>query len=1006
MKKNIQDLVLESFEKFRDRTAIEQGTKKLTYRNIKDRVFKVCSYLVSECEEEYIAVLCDNKINSICAMIGILLAGKVFILIEKRYPDKRKQQMLNAINCSLIITDILCPLEEDKGYQYVSINELQAINNNIVLPNYSEQNPVYIFFTSGTTGDPKAVIGQGKGLLHFILWEIDTFQIRMESCFAQLTSVSHDPFLRDIFVPLISGGRICIPEDEFVIYESKYIVEFINQYKITHIHCTPSMFKVINAYTYTCDDFRELKYIFFAGEELRIHIFKKFYQIFKNRITFVNFYGLTEMTMAQMYHVVTTNDMIKELIPLGKPITNTIVRIMKNELEECEDGEIGEIYISSEYGTLGYTGLEYTNSRFVTMNKEIYYKTGDMGYKTSNGQNFFCGRKDNQIKIRGNRIEISEIENALIEFTDITDAIVLPRLNSKNKDYYLCSYFISDKELEILDIKNSLSRLLPDFMIPQRFYRVSNFPINENGKIDIEKLNNNVLISTVPDCKESYDINPTELALKVALDKVLAEEQMNYTVDNDLFLCGLDSLKVFEVINYLEEQFCLTVKASDIFLLRSIRKISNKVKPLISSVDKKKEHQKCNEDNCTVLPIQEKIYETEVKFKHFNFFNWSMIRIYRLKKEVEIDDLQDYVNTIISRHEILRSYFEIDNRKLIRKVQNQVQLKLRYHNFTGARTELILYIRSIASNFSLNTCPLVDAFVINNGTSKYFCLNIHHIIADEKTFSIFINEISMLCNKIKLSESVKQYYEFVELRNCQRNKDLSYWLAKNKDVKKIKLLNFMMTRSFESCSYKSSLEVQHLNNNMGLTRYMICAASTILLLYMESGEHEISILSFHDLRVTSNFNEAMGLFTHNAILLTKISDNFSIKHFLNLIKDSILNSFEYDNYYYENLTDSFKRGGNYEHNILLNYRKDVVTNLVDTIFEPMSYEEDVCNMDMIFEIVEGKDDIKVLLKCKKGMYPDEYMSYVNRLYNKILKSLARDTTMNLHDYILRLKKQL
>lgn len=1004
MDDTIQNLIIDALEAFDKRIAVEQGSRSFTYSDVKHKAFIICNYLLENADQEYVAVSCDDRFITICSMVGILLAKKIFVLVEKRLPIIKKQRMLDLINCKYVITDTICALADDLKYQYIYINEIQQLEeNDCVLSEYSREDSVYVFYTSGTTGEPKAVVGKNKSLVHFILWEIETFQINADSCFAQFTSISHDPFLRDILVPLLVGGKICIPEDEYVIFDSKNIVDFLNQHQISHIHCTPSIFKTINFCPYTPSDFISLRYIFFAGEELKAYIFKEFYNMYQNRVTFVNFYGPTETTMAKMYHIITENDMNNEPIPIGKPITNTIVHIKKNEYEQCDSEEEGEIYISSEYSSWGYTDQEYTKLKFVTLDNITYYQTGDIGKKRADGLIIFCGRKDNQIKIRGNRVETCEIEHAFLEITQVKDVIVLPKLNQKTKEYYFCAYYIWNQELNSMDIKMSLSEVLPDYMIPSKIFRVLRFPININGKVDLKELEKNTLSRIDSHDEKSNITNNTESLIKRIWDELLGDEETYYTIDDDLFLIGIDSLKVFEFINNLEEQCNLEIAAGDVFKLRSIRAISAKVRPINFL------NSECNQiDNIEkvydILPIQKQIYEIDFRFKNIKFLNWSMLKIYNMKKQIGLNDLQNHINYIVNRHEILCSYFEVVDHTLKRKTENNLNLEIQYYDSNCKDEEIVSYSKSLAKSFNLNNTPLIEVFVVSNGLNRYLCLNIHHIISDDKTFDLLIDEISMLCNNMKLPNHVKQYQEFVNSRNLYANKDLAYWLDKIKKTGKIILPNCKSTCSFEASVLKVTVNAKFLNNNIGLTRYMVCAASIILLLYIETRKQYVSVLSFHDLRTTYKHINTMGLFTHNVILFNKISNTTTIDNFLDSVRNSVLETYEFKDYYYEDLIDNMKQSGVYEHNVLLNYQKNVSSNLTDSVFGKVNYEEKTCNLDMIFEIIENTDLINISLKYKRKMYTDDYMKYFSALFSKIINSLTSNSTLSIEDYISKLKK--
>lgn len=999
MNSKIQDLILNAFESFNNRIAIKQGTESYSFGDVKRRAIAISNYLLKNVSQEYVAVLCDDKFNTICSMLGILLSRKAFVMVEKRFPDKRKQKMLDLLKCTYIITDSPSLIIKDSNYQYIDVDQVYSseVGASIHLK-YSDEDPIYVFFTSGTTGEPKAVVGKNKSLVHFILWEIETFNISSKDSFAQFTSISHDPFLRDIFVPFIVGGIICIPENEYIFFDNKKTVEFINENQVTHIHCTPSMFKMMTSYHYTDTDFKSLNYIFFAGEELKAHELKDFYELYKDRVTFVNLYGPTETTMAKLYHVISDNDIENGLIPLGEPITHTIVSVMRNESEEANVGEEGELYIYTEYGTFGYTDLDYTKKKYVVLDGKTYYKTGDMGKRGVNGKIIFCGRKDNQIKIRGNRIDTSEIEKTLLEIKQVKEALVLAKINEITKEPYLCAYCNLKEEADVIDIKASLYKLLPDYMVPSKILLVEHFPLNINGKIDFKELEKCVIHE---DLKESSELitDSNMLLIKKIWDELLGDNGVNYSVEDDLFLIGGDSFNVFEFINILRKEHNLEVQPRDVFELRTIKEISKKVKQVDENQSMKHTCKDINGEIFKILPVQRQIYDLDIRFKGTKFISWNMARIYKMTKDIPLQSIEKYLNFIVERHNILRSYFEVNDSGVVRRVKEKLHIEISSYRATCSDEELIGFIKSLTRKFELNNPPLLEAFIVNHKNSTFFCINMHHIISDEKTFGLIIEEMTMLCNGMNLPSEVSQYNDFIMLREAKANKDLKFWLQKLHKAGNIKFPNSKSTWNVEAGNVHFAINMLDLKNNLGLTRYMMCIAALTLLIRIETGEKNVGFLTFHDLRASYNFRNVLGLFTHNAIILHEFHDDVTVEDYLLSVRNNIIETYEFQDYYYENLVEHRKQSGIYEHNVLLNYQIENTSDKVAPIFEKVTYDEEICNLDLIWEITETIESINITIRYKRKMFSEEFIEKLSKQYQKIIGSLITCKTCPLDEYI-------
>ncbi|NIO83812.1 MAG: AMP-binding protein, partial [Candidatus Aminicenantes bacterium] len=224
---------------------------------------------------------------------------------------------------------------------------------------------IYIYFTSGTTGIPRAIIGKNKSLMHFINWEIQRFQVTGKYKFSQLTNPGFDVFMRDIFVPLCAGGTICIPGDE--IYSLPHqMVQWIDTRGIQLIHIVPSLFKVLTLGNPGEYHFQGLKYMLLAGEKINPHDLEKWYRIFAHRVQLVNIYGPTETTLAKLYYFIKPGDVQRNRIPIGKPISGTRAIILDQHMNICHPGMVGEIYIRTPYITFGYCNdPELTRQQFL-----------------------------------------------------------------------------------------------------------------------------------------------------------------------------------------------------------------------------------------------------------------------------------------------------------------------------------------------------------------------------------------------------------------------------------------------------------------------------------------------------------------------------------------------------------------------------------------------------------------------------------------------------------------
>lgn len=578
--------------------AIKYDENTITYRELEGKSNKIANFLNQRRKEfqnssPNVLVMLDRSPELIISILGILKCGLIFVPVEPIFPEKRVKILLEETKSKWLITTEIylkrfIDLIEKKvtGLNVFLVDRIMSEDNfpgniygmdSITVSDELEfQEPdnknCYIYFTSGTTGIPKGVLGRHRSLSHFIEWEINEFKVDENFKNSQLTNPSFDPFLRDILVPLAAGGTCCIPTYDVLMNPVK-LIQWIDKNEIIMMHIVPSLFKEILHKIESPDCFRTLRYILFAGELLKGSDIKKFIGIFKNRIQLVNLYGPTETTLAKLFYRIKEKDVNRTIIPVGKPIDGAQAMILNEEGKRCLLGNIGEIHIRTPFISSGYfndrnlTKKKFIKNPFSHNPLDIIYKTGDLGRLLPDGNIELVGRVDYQVKIRGRRIELEEIENLLLKYDGIKTAVVLAREKTgdsapgrEDGDKYLCAYIQVDesrqqknKEPEPLGLRKYLENLLPYYMIPAYFVTLEKMPLTPSGKVDRKSL-------PVPDrlnisARTGYIAPGDDWEKKIAhvWEEVLNLEKVG--IDDSLHTLGGNSLKIIQISSQLNEIF-------------------------------------------------------------------------------------------------------------------------------------------------------------------------------------------------------------------------------------------------------------------------------------------------------------------------------------------------------------------------------------------------------------------------------------------------------------------
>ncbi len=501
-KKIIHSVFEHVADAFADKIAIEEETgRTITYRTLNEKANQIAFSLIESGvrKDDVVAVFIGSCIEYVASMIGIFKAGGIFMPLEPRFPRRRLENILGRTSPKVFITGSELSLSDfrhsDSGpylpvFSFFNSNNF-PVDNPPLISDPDDGN--YIVHTSGSTGEPKAILGRHKTVSHFMHWEIKEFNLNQDTRTSQLSPGTNDVILRDIFAPLISGGTVCIPGPD-TITNTKRLVEWLDKSGITLVHTVPSLLRLIMKQMENSGTaLSSVKQVLLVGEELYYRDAARWMDLTGNRAELVNLYGSSE-TLAKSFHRIKERPAeMNGVVPIGKPISNAALLVIKNNTTLCDIGELGEIYIKSPFIGKGYyKNPELTAANFVPnpINgdaSDIVYKTGDLGRYLPDRSIEYIGRLDTQVKIGGLRIELKEIELALLANGAIEQAVVLAHKSLENENTLAC-YYTERSPVSGEDISAFLREYLPDYMIPSFYLKLDEFPLNINGKIDKKSL--------------------------------------------------------------------------------------------------------------------------------------------------------------------------------------------------------------------------------------------------------------------------------------------------------------------------------------------------------------------------------------------------------------------------------------------------------------------------------------------------------------------------------------
>ena len=573
----ICELFLQQVTQTPDHPALTSSECTWSYSELAERANMIAQGLCAAGikKSDVVAITGGRHPGFVAGMLGAFLCGAVVLPIDKKLPNQRKQLMLEQARAKGIIW--IGEEQQEIGHA-ASLIELKVNNdggcewNGAEMPGQvpiSGDDPAYIFFTSGTTGIPKAVLGRHKGLSHFLQWQKAEFRVGPADRCAQLIGLSFDVVLRDILLPLISGAALCLPADDDDL-SAGTVLPWLVKERITSIHTTPSIAASWLRSESQASALSDLRLVFFAGEPLTSATVRRWRTQFSFAGEIVNLYGPTETTLAKcFYRAPQEPAALLPVLPVGKTLPQTQALILGKNNMLCGINEAGEIVLRTPFRSLGYLNgdlqenAKFRKNPFRDQEDDLLYYTGDRGRYRPDGNLEILGRADDQVKIRGIRIELSEITAVLSQYDGVDTCAVVPD-TTMDGDTRLIAYVVKRQgsKVEDKELKNYLAERLPSAMVPAAFVTLKSLPLTANGKLDRKALPSVAKLEFEQGSSNAAR-TPEEEKLGLIFQKVLRKTVIG--IHQSFFELGGHSLLAMELVSEIRRAFQAHIPLKQLF---------------------------------------------------------------------------------------------------------------------------------------------------------------------------------------------------------------------------------------------------------------------------------------------------------------------------------------------------------------------------------------------------------------------------------------------------------
>lgn len=526
-----------------------------------------CEIQTKAKEGSIIAITAKRKIKLTIAILAAIKCGIQYVVLEDKFPEERINYVLNDSNADLLLTESITERYNRLPHKRICMDDV--LNNTaecaFKTARSSKESCLYLIYTSGSTGEPKGVAIRQKGVINYIKWRMLNYNINSNDVTLQLLSESFDGFYSNFFSSLLSGGKLMFIESDN--YSSlKSAKEVINKYNVTNLSVVPSMYGIILDFCNN-NDLKSLRFVVLGGEKADEGIVIKSRKLSPETVL-INEYGMTENSITSSVNIGITE---KNVNVIGKPISNSSMYILNDDDNIMPVGVQGEICVTGIGLAEGYNNSLLTQQKFIKNpynEKQILYKTGDIGALLPDGNFLFLHRKDNQINLRGYRIEPGEIEYNLRKCEGIEEAHIV----YNNKD--LIAYVKTNTPMDVNAIRSQLLDKIPEYMMPTYFQEI-------HDDLTANTVNGNKLNTPYYNTNETASSDEVELFI-YNLWKSLLDHNEEIGLNKNFFTIGGNSMLLMKVFTEIERKYPGYVAIPDLFIYTTISKLADFIKDKIS----------------------------------------------------------------------------------------------------------------------------------------------------------------------------------------------------------------------------------------------------------------------------------------------------------------------------------------------------------------------------------------------------------------------------------------
>ncbi|HEY0734013.1 MAG TPA: amino acid adenylation domain-containing protein, partial [Herpetosiphonaceae bacterium] len=945
--RTVQALVTAQAQRQPDAVALVYGAEQLTYAELDARANQLAHQLRARGvgPEVLVGVCLERSLHLVVAMLAILKAGGAYVPLDPAYPQDRLAFMLADTEAPVVLTDTRLrervPVVE--GARPVTVlcldtawERIEPEWSNAPVSEATAADLAYVMYTSGSTGQPKGTAITHQAIVRLIC-NTDYVALTPEDRIAQASNTAFDAATFEIWGALISGARLVGLDRETALSPDQFAT-WLRDQAITTMFMTTAWFNQVVASVPAA--FASMRQVIFGGEEGDPQRVRDVLKHGKPQ-HLINGYGPTESTTFASWYAVETLPEDATTVPIGRPIANTTLYVLDAHLQPVPIGVPGELYIGGDGLARGYFRRpSLTAEKFIphpfggenssepgTQPGARLYRTGDLVRTLPDGTIVFLGRIDQQIKLRGFRVEIGEIEAVLSQHPAVRQAFVLLR-DDLPGDRRLVAYLVAqpDQSIVVAEVRTFLLRQLPEYLVPAAFVVLDTLPLTPNGKLDRRAL-------PLPDYGQTdtpvvAPRTPLEAEIAGIWAEVLGVAQVG--IQDNFFALGGHSLLATQVITRIRETCQIALPLRALFETPTVAGLAEQIAQtqpepsLLPALTPRP----ATTDALPLSFAQQRLWFLQQLDPSSTVYHTPIL--VRLTGALDVDALQRSLHTIIQRHEALRTAFVLHDAQPVQAIVPQVALPLPLNDLSALnladRTRAIdqLTERDIQQPFDLGTPPLLRARVLRLAADEHLLLlTLHHIITDGWSLGVLLRELAALYADpaVVLPALSVQYADYALwqrewLQGAVREQQLAFWRAQLAGAPETLQLPTDHPRppvqSFRGAAYHFQLApsltaaLHALSQREDATLFMTLLTAWSTLLAHLSGQWDLTVGTPIANRTQAALEPLIGFFVNTLVLRTDLSGTPTFLDALARVRTTTLAAYAHQDLPFEQVVEALQ----------------------------------------------------------------------------------------------------